>query len=69
MKNSTIINIFLALAVAGIVFGVILPWMISAADTVVVVVGLFLILCIATGTALYVNKIVKSNTKVDSQPK
>lgn len=63
MKNSVIISIFLGILAFGIIFGIVLPWMISLTSTLMVFCGILVIFLIATLTALYINKLYKDNKK------
>jgi len=63
MKNSTIVKVFALLVGLGILFGVVLPWLISAADTLLVCVGIAIILGLLLWAVLWLNGLYVAHKK------
>ena len=63
MKNSTIVKVFLLLVGLGILFGVVLPWLISAADTVLVCAGIAIIFGLLLWAVLWLNSLYVEHKK------
>ncbi len=63
MKNSVIVELFGLALLALFVFGVLLPFLISAKSTVAVVGGILIIAGIGLAVALYINKMVKEKSQ------
>jgi len=69
MKNSTIVKLFLLLVGVLVLLGVVLPWLISAANTLMVIAGLVIVGALILGVLLYANHLWLTRNEVNTVKK